>query len=189
MHIVLCTGRHSSNHTPRFPYRPPSSTSLRTRAGTYRAATGFLYSRPTTATSGLRGTTRPPPPTPTTSTAQQGPGGNRQSGNSRSSCDICSFSQKPPAIKKKVYHEHFSSKSLRELLDVELALSGSYFCPSCKTQHSPYPTERTKIVLSDSTLHNFCPSHPHQDQLQWRHPTCGLLDHSWRHLRDYFSRI
>lgn len=188
MHIVLCTGRHSSNHTPRFPYRPPSSTSLRTRAGTYRAATGFLYSRPTTATSGLRGTTRPPPPTPTTSTAQQGPGGNRQSGNSRSSCDICSFSQKP-AIKKKVYHEHFSSKSLRELLDVELALSGSYFCPSCKTQHSPYPTERTKIVLSDSTLHNFCPSHPHQDQLQWRHPTCGLLDHSWRHLRDYFSRI
>ena len=73
----------------------------------------------------------------------------------RKSCDICSYSQKAPDEKKSVYHKHFSSKRLRKLLHVEFALSGSYYCPSCKTHHSPYPTERTKVVLSDSTLHNF----------------------------------
>ena len=128
--------------------------SHRTRTGTYRSATGFSYSRPIAAT-GLQGATRPPPPTSTTSTEQQGSSGSTQPSGSRSCCDICSFSQKPPAIKKNVYHDHFSSKALRELLDVEFALSGSYSCPSCKISHSPYPTERTKVVLSDSTLHKF----------------------------------
>ena len=30
-----------------------------------------------------------------------------------------------------------------------------YFCPSCKDRHSAYPFERLKVVVSDSTLHQF----------------------------------
>ena len=30
-----------------------------------------------------------------------------------------------------------------------------YYCPSCKYQHKPYPNTRIKVVVSDSTLHNF----------------------------------
>ena len=35
------------------------------------------------------------------------------------------------------------------------ATNAPFFCPSCKSSHLPYPKERTKIVISDSTLHNF----------------------------------
>ena len=92
------------------------------------------------------GTRTGPPPHPL---------GSRRQSSGKNSCQICSFSQKAPETKQQVYHDHFSSKHLRELLDVEFSLSGSYYCPSCKCNHAPYPSERTKIVLSDSTMHNF----------------------------------
>ena len=150
---------YSTNHTliPRFPYRPPTVRPCMAGPSSYRTASGYPYTRPVT----VAPPTLPPPrpPTPSTSTDRPRPPATystgRSSGKGRSSCEICSFSQKAPEVKKPVFHEHFSSKALRELLDVEFALSGSYFCPSCKRRHAPYPTERTKIVLSDSTLHNF----------------------------------
>ena len=53
-----------------------------------------------------------------------------------------------------MFHRHFSSIRLRELTGVES--TGSYYlCPSCKSHHTPYPKPRTKIVVSDSTLHQF----------------------------------
>ena len=144
---------HINNFSnPRFPYRPPSIMSCRSGPRFSRAS--HPYSRPAP---------RPRLPRPCTPAPQ--PGTSRDSApTSRPSttptkgskkCEICSFAQKLPAEKKAVFHDHFSSKSIREQLDVEFALSGSYYCPSCKTNHSPYPTERTKVVLSDSTLHNF----------------------------------
>ena len=54
-----------------------------------------------------------------------------------------------------MYHDHFSSIQLRTILGIEDSLSGRYLCPSCKAPHSPYPNERSKILISDSTLHNF----------------------------------
>ena len=32
---------------------------------------------------------------------------------------------------------------------------GNFFCPSCKKVHEAYPTERIKLVMSCSTLHQF----------------------------------
>ena len=155
------------------PYRPAAAPSRsatgpqRSGARTYRRVAGYPYTTPADRSNadstarppvpaGMRSSWSgpPPPPPPATGTRSSSCA---QSGTprGRSSCQICSFSQKPPEVKKSVYHDHFSSKSLRELLGVEFSLSGSYFCPSCKSRHSPYPTERTKLVLSDSTLHNF----------------------------------
>ena len=70
------------------------------------------------------------------------------------SCNICSFTQVYPSEKVHVYHRHFSSLRLREYLGVEVT-GNRYLCPSCKSHHSPYPEERHKIVVSDSTLHQF----------------------------------
>lgn len=53
-----------------------------------------------------------------------------------------------------IFHRHFSSLRLREQLKVEKSKT-SYFCPSCKREHLPYPTPRIKIIVSDSTLHNW----------------------------------
>ena len=169
---------HRPIHTPRLPYRPASTRSA-TRHGSYSTATGYSFTRPVTTT-GKQATPQPPPHAtpgssstssnlarrcpPGTAGTSQSAGRNAQPG--RKSCEICSFAQKPPAVKEKVFHEHFSSKALREVLGVEYALSGSYPCPSCKCHHSPYPTERTKVLLSDSTLHKFfLPPLPHQHYL------------------------
>ena len=163
------TSGHRPIHTPRFPYRPPSIRPPATAS--YSTATGFCFTRPVT-TSGYQAAQRPPPrsavtgrsstssnPTrgypPSTAGNSQSSGAITQPGRGRSSCDICSFAQKPPAVKEKVCHDHFSSKALRESLGVQFALVGSYFSPSCKCHHSPYPSERTKVLLSDSTLHKF----------------------------------
>ena len=145
----------NNSSIPRFPYRSPSIMSSRPGPSSTRAAARHPYSRPT-----------PRPRLPRSCPPASQPGTSRDTSPSRNTpttasstgrkrCEICSFSQKPPDEKKAVWHDHFSSKSLRELLGVEFALSGAYYCPSCKTNHSPYPTERTKVVLSDSTLHNF----------------------------------
>ena len=53
-----------------------------------------------------------------------------------------------------VFHTHFSSIRLRGFLGVENTTQ-RFFCPSCKSSHGSYPEPRTKIVISDSTLHNF----------------------------------
>ena len=59
-----------------------------------------------------------------------------------------------------VYHRHFSSMKLREMTGAEFK-DDPYLCPSCKSLHTPYPTgERVKIVVSDSTLHEFFAATP-----------------------------
>ena len=112
-------------------------------------ASPYCSSRPPPSTRSSRPTSGPPPPPHPSGTRRECAGSSSQptsaSARGKSSCQICSFSQKSPEIKKAVYHDHFSSKSLRELLGVEFSLSGPYFCPSCKSHHSPYPTERTKM--------------------------------------------
>ena len=63
-----------------------------------------------------------------------------------------------------VYHRHFSSLRLRELTGAETR-TAPYLCPSCKAPHLPYPGERVKVVISDSTLHEFfAASPPHGGQ-------------------------
>ena len=69
-------------------------------------------------------------------------------------CMICSYSQRDGRLRAPVFHRHYSSIRHRELTGVES--SGSrHLCPSCKSHHTPYPTPRTKIIVSDSTLHQF----------------------------------
>ena len=148
----------SGTFRPRPPPGPNRPTSGPYRTDTRHAGYGHPYTR-------QRDTAGPPTPTERRDTrigTSPLPSGSRRQGSHsqpstgrKSSCQICSFTQKAPDVKRQVYHDHFSSKNLREILGVEFSLSGSYFCPSCKCRHAPYPTERTKIVLSDSTMHNF----------------------------------
>ena len=70
-----------------------------------------------------------------------------------SRCLICSFTQPYPAEQKPVFHSHFSSLRLREQAGAED--SENYPCPSCKCSHEFSPEGRTKIVLSDFSLHRF----------------------------------
>ena len=71
-------------------------------------------------------------------------------------CNICSHNQEPHEPQVPVYHRHFSSLRLREMIGVEVE-NKRYLCPSCKSFHLPYPDleDRIKIVVSDSTLHEF----------------------------------
>ena len=71
-------------------------------------------------------------------------------------CSICSHNQEPHEPQVPVYHRHFSSLRLREMIGVEVE-NKRYLCPSCKSFHLPYPDleDRIKIVVSDSTLHEF----------------------------------
>ena len=81
----------------------------------------------------------------------------------RNECNICSFQQRRPKDRVPVYHRHFSSLKLREMTGAEIK-DDPYLCPSCKSLHTPYPGERIKIVVSDSTLHEFfaaTPPHGH----------------------------
>ena len=43
---------------------------------------------------------------------------------------------------------------MRELTAAESNNTISYLCPSCTSHHVPYPKTRTKLVISDSTLHS-----------------------------------
>ena len=110
------------------------------------------YAPPTAASTALRSPTTAA--TPGTSSATT-TGRTSAAPRSRGRCQICSFKQEDPEEKKAIYHDHFSSVQLRTILGIEDSLAGRYLCPSCKSHHSPYPNERTKIVISDSTLHNF----------------------------------
>ena len=69
-------------------------------------------------------------------------------------CEICSYSQQYPADPVRVYHHHFSSLKLREATGVEASGEG-YQCPSCKSRHRPYTEDRIKLVVGDSTIHEF----------------------------------
>ena len=76
--------------------------------------------------------------------------------NQQGMCSICSYNQDAHEPKVPVYHRHFSSYRLREMTGAE-AENKRYLCPSCKSFHLPYPDpeNRVKIVVSDSTLHEF----------------------------------
>ena len=69
-------------------------------------------------------------------------------------CNICSYAQLSPESKVPVYHRHFSSLNLRNINGSEVT-NTPYLCPSCRTSHVPYPKLRTKLVISDSSLHCF----------------------------------
>ena len=70
-------------------------------------------------------------------------------------CNICSYTQSYPAEKVAIYHRHFNSVNVREILDVENSETAYHYCPSCKSRHRSYPYERIKVAVSDSTLHEF----------------------------------
>ena len=53
-----------------------------------------------------------------------------------------------------VRHQHFSSLWLRDILGVDIN-EGRYQCPSCKSRHKAFPYKRAKLVLGDSTIHQF----------------------------------
>ena len=84
------------------------------------------------------------------------PRGARAARNQQGSCNICSFTQEYDERKVAIFHRHFSSLRLREILGVE-GENRRYQCPSCKGFHLPYPDpeDRIKIVVSDSTLHEY----------------------------------
>ena len=62
-----------------------------------------------------------------------------------------------------VHHRHFSAKELRRLAGVKNR-EEEYLCPTCGQDgvpgkmHFPYPTDRLKVCVSSSTLHEY-----------WRH--------------------
>ena len=80
--------------------------------------------------------------------------GPRDGSHHQQKCLICSYSQSDRQLRAPVFHRHFSSLRLREFTGIESSGS-SYLCPSCKSHHRPYPEPRTKIIVSDSTLHEF----------------------------------
>ena len=84
---------------------------------------------------------------------------NQAHGSNQGMCVICSFAQPDPNQKVPVYHRHFSSLRLRMLTGAEYNPSNPYLCPSCMSQHVPYPKNRIKLVISDSTLHEFFAPH------------------------------
>ena len=69
-------------------------------------------------------------------------------------CGLCSYTQPYPAEQVPIYHHHFSSLQLREITGVEASGEG-YLCPSCKSRHRPYTEDRIKLVVGDSTVHEF----------------------------------
>ena len=84
------------------------------------------------------------------------PRGARGARSQQGSCSICSYTQEFDEPQVPIFHRHFSSIRLRMLTNVE-AENRRYLCPSCKSFHLPYPDleDRVKIVVSDSTLHEF----------------------------------
>ena len=84
------------------------------------------------------------------------PGQSRPSsteGMGQNECSICSFLNKS-ASSVPIYHRHFSSLYHRQITGAEDSLV-PYLCPSCMRLHKPYPDQRLRVVVSDSTLHQF----------------------------------
>ena len=81
---------------------------------------------------------------------------NSEESDSTMGCNICSSS---------IQHSHFSSRWMRELTGVE-ASNARHFCLSCKSNHKPYQYTRSKVIVSDETLHlYFAPSSHHEGKL------------------------
>ena len=78
----------------------------------------------------------------------------QSAGPSEPRCGICSYTQPYPDERQRVHHHHFSSLQLREVTGVEESGEG-YLCPSCKSRHRPYTDDRIKLVVGDSTIHEF----------------------------------
>ena len=112
------------------------------------------------------------------STQQQAPAPERQlsssvptvnAGYRAGVCYICSYSKENNEIVS-IYHRHFSSLRLREMLGVE-GTEKCYLCPSCKSRHGSYPEDRVKIVVSDSTLHQFFAPPNYEDKPPYKGDT------------------
>ena len=75
-------------------------------------------------------------------------------------CQICSFKQEIQSESCAVFHKHFSAKQIRIWAGAEGKLR-KYYCPTCNEDGKPgkihmiNPTDRLKVVLSTSTLHDF----------------------------------
>ena len=81
----------------------------------------------------------------------------RAASNREPKCLICSGKEVIGYVTKNVYHRHFSSKFVRECMDVE-GNGRPHFCPTCKLEHLSEMAgsrKRLKICLSSSTLHEF----------------------------------
>lgn len=81
----------------------------------------------------------------------------RRSSSRGPKCLICSGKGVIGYVTRNVYHRHFSSKFMRECIDVE-GKGRLHFCPTCKVDHKSELADskkRLKICLSSSTLHEF----------------------------------
>ena len=67
-------------------------------------------------------------------------------------CSICSYRQPVTEKARAVNHKHFSTRFMQS---VSTDSAGNSFCSTCKKVHHKYPTDRVKLCLSDSTLHEF----------------------------------
>ena len=130
---------------------------------------------------------------------RHGRGRGARGGQSGGHCLICSYTQEHPKPQVPVYHRHFSSLRLREMTGVEDS-TRVYLCPSCKSHHQPYPNSRIKVVVSDSTLHEFfaprnnmcgAPQYPgdtqHVDYVTIPGATIETLTHAFR--LDYLDKV
>ena len=88
----------------------------------------------------------------------------RQKSHRRKKMDYCCICSDKDIIgyrTKYVRHKHFSSKVIREISGVEGSTEKEHYCSTCKVVHgSQGESERLKIVVASSELHNFWnPSH------------------------------
>ena len=74
----------------------------------------------------------------------------------RHKCRLCSHRQTSSRESGSVYHTHFSTKFLRQLVGPNWQDPVQYSCPTCKVSHaSQGPTERIKILVSNSIMHQY----------------------------------
>ena len=109
-------------------------------------------------------------------------------------CNLCSFLQPPPEVPRAVYHRHWSSKEIRRVCGSEKS-GQSYLCPTCGESgalgkmHKPNETERLKILVSSSTMHEYfyggkyTGDKIHIDYVTIPGATIQILEKAWR--RDY----
>ena len=121
------TGRRGSIARPRHPYLRPSGLTDRHHGRRYQSHQ-------------LEHQLGHPPPH-VQAASQEGSG----------QCQICSNTQPYPSQHYPVFHQHYSSQHLREILNVEVS-GDDYHCPSCRDRHKPFENssdDRIKVVVSD----------------------------------------
>ena len=87
-------------------------------------------------------------------------------GSGQNECSICSFLNKSNSSVP-IYHRHFSSLYHRQITGAEDS-AVPYLCPSCMRLHKPYPDQRLRVVVSDSTLHQFFAPPGYTQPLQYQ---------------------